>query len=322
MLASDPVAVWDGWSFLAPKDGVADWRLVVAWEAADACGLLAALPGTPAALARRLDLDPHAVRVLLEALAVWDMVEADPGGGYALAAEAPDEVAGAVLAHHARAIRRWSGGLEARVRAGDPTPRPGGLVRAARGRWYDALAVNARCLAPAVADVCLDRFPDARRVLDLGGGHGEYGLEFARRGLAVTMQDLPETIAWARDRGVLAAAGVELFAGDFFDVVAPGPFDVVVCGGVAYTYGRAENVALYRQVRSVLAAGGGFGIVGFVRDRSPVSALFALQMLLARDGADTHAEPDYRDWLTQVGFTAVDVTDLADRPQSLVLATG
>lgn len=63
----------------------------------------------------------------------------------------------------------------------------------------------------------------ARRVLDLGGGHGQYALEFARRGLETTMQDRPGVVDYARRQGRLEEAGVELFAADFFEALPPRP---------------------------------------------------------------------------------------------------
>jgi ubiquinone/menaquinone biosynthesis C-methylase UbiE len=43
------------------------------------------------------------------------------------------------------------------------------------------LAVDTRRRTPPAVDACLARHPKARRVLDVGGGHGELALAFAQQ---------------------------------------------------------------------------------------------------------------------------------------------
>lgn len=184
-----------------------------------------------------------------------------------------------------------------------------------------ALAVFARRWAPEAVDACLAVAPAARSVLDLGGGHGEYAREFARRGLRATVQDRPEMIEMLRNQGRLDGSGVELFAGDFFQTVPEEAFDIVFCAGVTYTFGSQRNVDLYRKVRSVIAPGGGLAIVTFLRGDGPVPAIFALQMMMVGAGGDTHGEEQYRDWLGAAGYGSVQVRPAGERPNSLVFAT-
>ncbi|MGH9148891.1 MAG: class I SAM-dependent methyltransferase, partial [Acidimicrobiales bacterium] len=168
--------------------------------------------------------------------------------------------------------------------------------------------------APALVELCLGRFPGAHRVLDLGGLHGEYCLEFARRGLATTMQDRPEVIDMVRRRGRLDAAGVDLFAGDFFDQVPDGTFDLAFCSGITHTFGAGGNRALFTNLRKVVAPGGGVAVVTFLRGRNPIASLFAVQMMLNGHGGDTHTDAEYRAWLSEAGFTPDQgVVDLGDK---------
>ena len=316
--------VWEELSFLVPPGAVADWRLAVLYDAAAGAGLVDGLPGAPAELAERLGLDGRAVRVVLEALAVWGVVEAGDDGVYAAGAEAPAADAAAVLRHHARSLRLWSGHLDDRLRGAAAAPAPAAASAADPGQvelWLEALAVNGRESAPGTVDACLARVPEAHRVLDLGGGHGEYTLEFARRGLRAAMQDRPVVVDIARRQGRLAEAGVELFAGDFFEVLPDGEFDIVFCSGVAYTYDGERNTALYRQVRPLVAPGGSLALHTFLQGTDELASIFAVQMLGATGGGDTHAEDDYRRWLDAAGYSAVDAVRLDRRPESLVLAS-
>lgn len=302
-------------SLLSPPGAAADWRLVLLVDAAADAGLLAALPGTAADLAAALDLDPTAVRVVLDALAAGGVVRRDGGAGYRLGPQAPSPEEVAVMCHHARAIRGWSTRLHDRMRGIVPERTP--FDPAA---FIAALGATARRVAPATVEECLRRFPSARRVLDLGGGHGEYAAEFARRGLDTTLQDLPDMIEVVRREGHVPAAGVRLFAADFFEALPEGPFDLVFCAGVTHTLDGPANRALYPRLRPLLAAGGGLVLITFLRRRDAIAPLFAVQMLVNGRGGDTHAEQDYRDWLTAAGFRSVTVDDIADRAQSLLVA--
>lgn len=306
-------------SFYAPPGQVSDWRMALLYDAAVQAGLLQALPATPAQLAAEGGLDARAVRVLLEALMTWGIVESGQDGRYCLGAGAPDEDQAAVIRHHARAVRRWSALIDQRLNGiHDPAPwRPDAAQRAT---WLRALAVFSRRWIPGAVDTCLALAPGASSVLDIGGGHGEYAREFARRGLRAVLQDTPETIEMLRREGWLEGSGVELFSGDFFQTLPAERFDLVVCAGVTYTFGGQRNLELFRQVRSVLAPAGALAIQTFLRGDSSVGSIFAMQMLLVGTDADVHGEEEYRGWLEAAGYGSVQVEVAGERPNALIFA--
>lgn len=315
---SDRLAAPEARSFLAAPDAASDWRMLLVYDAAAGTGVLDALPGTAEEVAARRGLDARAVRIVLDVLAEWRIVDrAD--AGYTAGAGMPDGEQAAILRHHARSIHLWAGALNDRLHGTPPAPREPPSPEL-RDLWYAALAAFARPAAPAVVDACLERFPAAERVLDLGGGHGAHAQAFAARGLSATLQDRPEAIERARSRG-LEAAGVDLFGGDFFQTLPEGPFDLVFCAAVTDTYDGERNAALYRHVHTVLAPEGGVALLAFVRGRHPAVAAFAVQMLAVDRGGDTHRTEDYRGWLEGAGFRDIDVVDLDDWPQSLVFAS-
>ncbi|HEV2761096.1 MAG TPA: methyltransferase [Acidimicrobiales bacterium] len=304
-------------TFLAPPGEAADWRVVVLCDAAASTGVLEKLPGTAEELSDRTGLEPQALRVVLDALAAVGVLESDGDGRFTLGSAAPEPAALATVRHHARALRRWATSLEPRLR-GEPTRDPAGITDPEM--FHDALAANARKVAPEVVDVCLQRFPDARTVLDLGGLHGEYSLEFTRRGLQATMQDQPAMVDVARRRGRLEAAGVELFEGSFFETVPEGPFDLAFCSGITHTFDAERNRTLFRNLRPVVAPGGGVAVVTFLRGRNPLTPLFAVQMLVNDNGGDTHTEAEYRAWLGEAGFSVDEaVLDLPGQGSRTVL---
>lgn len=294
-------------TFLAPPGGVADWRMVLLCDAAIATGVFDALPATAAEVAEKAGLDAEAVRVVLHGLVPLGVLEVGAGGTFSAGPAAPPAEAMPSLRHHARALRRWATAVEPILRGEEPAGETAGNVDPEM--FHDALARNARSVAPEVVDACLGRFPGAGRVLDLGGLHGEYSLEYVGRGLKATMQDRPAMIDVARRRGRLEAAGVELFEGSFFEKVPDGPFDLAFCSGITHTFDGDHNLMLFRHLRRVVAPGGGVAVVTFLRGRNEITALFAVQMLLNGNGGDTHTEAEYRAWLTEAGFT-VDETIL------------
>lgn len=305
-------------TFLAPPGAVADWRMVLLCDAAISTGVFDKLPGTAEDVAGRAGLAPEALRVVLDALVTLEVVQQGADGSYSVGPAAPEPAAMPSVRHHARALRRWATGIEAQLR-GEATSSE----ITDPETFHDALSRNAQKVAPGVVDVVLQRFPDARSVLDLGGLHGEYSLEFTRRGLKATMQDMPAMIDVARRRGRLEPAGVQLYAGSFFDTVPDGPFDLAFCSGITHTFGPEQNLMLYRNLRRIVAPGGGVAVVTFLRGRDPMSALFAVQMLLNDNGGDTHTEEEYRAWLTDAGFTVDEgVLDLTQQgARSVLFAT-
>lgn len=308
----------DDFSFLAPPGEVADWRLIVASDVATEAGLFEELPATPAEAAARLGLDERAVRILLGALSVWGVVE-ELDGSYSMRPGWPPEPGEtAILRHHAQVIRTWSTQLGDRLR-GVP-PSPSGMTQERRRRWLEALAKGVRDRVPLVVEACLRRFPNTRRVLDLGGGHGEHARAFARRGLSVTLQDLEPTIELLNESD-LPSFGVELFAGDFFESLPAAKFDLVLCAGVTHIFDGERNRLLYRRLTSILAPDGGLAIVTFLPEQDPRALIFAVQMLAVSVGGNAHKESDYREWLISEGYGEPEIQSLGGNSNHLLLAS-
>lgn len=298
--------------FLAPPEGVGDWRRVVLTDAAVATGLLGALPDTPSEAARHLGLDAHAVRVLLEALREWDVASTDRQGRYHLGTSAPTREGAAVLNHHARVIRRWSESLGPRLR-GEQAESTGQRSPEERERWLEALAAQARERADELASRCLQRFPTVQHVLDLAGGHGEYGLAFARRGCNVTLQDTPEVIDLVSRWPSVQASRLRLFAGDAFQQLPDKSPHLVLCAGFTHTLPGDKVAELLTRLAAITAPSGGVAIHTFLRGHRPVAPIFAVQMLLAGQGGDTHSEENYHRWLADAGYEGVETVNLGDR---------
>ncbi len=290
-------------SFLASPGEILDWRRVILTHLADDVGLFERLPATPEELAATGDLDPHSVRVLLEALSVWDVVTLGGGGRFTTGPELPDESGRHQIRQHAQFIGRWHDELPARMGHRLRAERASRSPEALAG-WLRSLGARARDQASATLDRCLEAFPDATRVLDLAGGHGEYGMEAARRGLEVTLFDLPAVIDVVSSWPPVAESGMTLRPGDAFADDLGGPYDLVLCFGFSHTQPGERIAGLFGRLGEVTAPDGGIAVNTFLRGESEVARLFAVQMLVAGNGGDTHRLEDYQRWLTDAGYRA------------------
>ncbi len=308
----------DDLSFLARPGQLADWRMVLVTNNAVRSGLLDALPGSVDELSAATHLHPKSTRILLDALIVYHVVEDAGDGTYRPGPAMPDRPQRKALAQHAQFILRWANELPDRL--SDPVNhdrRP--WVRSGLAAWLGALGARARLQAPALIDRCLAAFPEASTVLDVAGGHGEYGMEAARRGLQVTVLDLPAVIEIVADWPPVQDSGVALYAADVFDGGPPAAtFDLVLAFGFTHTQPPARTARLFPILAGLTNPGGGLAVNTFLRGDGPVARLFAVQMLIAGNDGDTHRLADYQHWITDAGYDAPLVERHDDR--ALLLA--
>lgn len=123
---------------------------------------------------------------------------------------------------------------------------------------WERLASGAGAVEFAVTKTLIERhFPDAGRVLDIGGGPGRYSQWLAERGFRVTLADAtPELLDIARER----VRGVdEIVTADARDLSRwpEDSFDAVLCLGPLYHLtDEADRRSVISEVMRVLRPGG------------------------------------------------------------------
>ena len=304
---------------LAAQLGSWRWMLLVA--AALDSGIVRALgagPLGPDDLAGQLGLEPRATCVVAEALVEGGFLQgADgrwglTGPARRLLLDETDPAYTAPSVLHGRDLAaRWLN-LPEILKGQRPATRPA----SGPGTFTATMALGARTAAPVAVAACLAHFPGTRRVLDVGGGPGVYARAFLDQGLAVTIFDLPPVIELVRPQwaGVTEAT---LAAGDFTAGLPAGPFDLALLGNVCHIYGPDENRRLFQRVAAALAPGGGVAIIDFVRGRSPMAALFGVNMLSGGGTGGTWTEAEYRAWLAEAGFAEIQVEDTGATPEEI-----
>lgn len=170
-------------------------------------------------------------------------------------------------------------------------------------------------------------FSAVNSIVDIGGGDGTLlaAILSAHPHLTGVVFDSPSGVAEAGT--VLAEAGVadrcEVRAGDFFDSVPSGA-DLYVIKSVFQDWDDAGAAAILRTCRAHLPATAKLLIVGSVlpdtaTTAEPVMFYTDVNMLVTAGGRE-RTESEFRDLLTETGFTVLSVDHGAAGPLSMIQA--
>lgn len=165
-----------------------------------------------------------------------------------------------------------------------------------------------------------------RRLLDLGGSHGQHAIRFCRRypQLDAVIMDLPSAL---RDTAATVSQAklsdrIRLNPGNFLEQDWGVGHDVVFYLSVAHCQSAQDNGNIIRRIGESLNQGGLLVIHEYLTE-VPVSAYHAAfrLTLLTETGTSTYAYEDYRRWLVEAGFDSVSRIDLNPLEKgSLILA--
>lgn len=191
--------------------------------------------------------------------------------------------------------------------------------------FMNAMASKPDKAVEEAVNYCLKRKKNAKNVLDLGGGPGKYSKAFVNGGLNAVLYDLPDTIDYVRTQFSLGnIKNLTLKKGDFMNEFvnefASKSFDIVFMGNICHIYSEKENRKLIGRASNILGSNGMIAIEDFVRGRSPMAEMFAVNMLANTDGGNTYTEEQYREWLTDAGFRKIEVIDIAEKRSQLITA--
>jgi 2-polyprenyl-3-methyl-5-hydroxy-6-metoxy-1,4-benzoquinol methylase len=279
---------------------------------------LAQRPATAAELAADLGLDPLPTRLLLDCLRSAGHVTARDGR-YRLSRRSRrwlDPFSGLSVAGYVAGTAdywTWWAELDEVTRG----RRPAGTHGAPPGdpfweRYIRGQYELARLSAAEVARKL--RLPaGARRLLDIGGGHGLYSAQLCRRhpGLTATVLDLPGSAAVGRE--IVAAAGladrVRFRDGDATagDLELGSGYDAVLCFNLVHHLSPDQITALLGRVRDALAPGGTLAVLDAFADpgrRGSAAANFLGLFVYLSSGSHVHTPAELRGWLRQAGFGA------------------
>jgi SAM-dependent methyltransferase len=280
-----PAPVLDIWSGIALRVAVAAVRLGVFEALADG-------PLTPERLAQKISADPGGMRVLLPALAAIGYVR-EQNGEYANSPMTAKWMLrrtgnfGAGFEFWAVSLFKLMDNLEDTLRTGRP---PLNLYE-----WIENQPETSRmfqewmvAIAGFAGDEILKHVPvpsGARRLLDVGGGHGRYAVAFCQRypDLSATVFDSPQALKAAE--ATLAATGmagrVALQTGNFLADDLGAGYDVALLFNIVHGFSDEQNQALVNRVVRALNPGGLLVVVEQLAGRTSLATANATKELLS-----------------------------------------
>jgi 2-polyprenyl-3-methyl-5-hydroxy-6-metoxy-1,4-benzoquinol methylase len=319
--------------------GAVSFRIVLAALKLNVFEVLHTGPLTAAEVAQRVKADLVGITVLLETLESLEYVIRQ-GERYAnsamtekwLVRSSPDSIA-AGYDYWSTLLTQFWDNLEESIRSGQP---PVNLYEWVEDQPQVSADFQAWMVAAAhltadeiVAKVKLP--PTARRLLDVGGGHGMYSIALCRQypALTATIFDSPQALQAAQqniDReGAEERIGVQ--AGNFLTDALGQGYDVVLIFNIVHGFSPEQNTALLRKAAGALNPGGMVIIAEQIAGRASGSAGRAVAQILGMSyfhllGGRVYAFEEIAAWLAEAGFTYPRRKNLLKAPgNSLVIAT-
>ena len=260
-------------------------------------------------VARAIGLDLRATEIMLDALTALGLLK-KTGNKYRntemarqfLLKDSP-WYQGDMLRHADSLWKSWSG-LDEVVRSGLPN-RSGSRDHES---FIKAMHNNAVFLAPDVIKAIDLR--GVKKALDLGGGPGTYSMELARRGIAVTLFDLPNTVEIAEK--LIAESGerhIDFIRGDFYSDDFGSGYDLVFISQIFHSLSADDSLLLLKKARDAMNPNGRVAVHEFLLEKnraSPVpGALFSVNMLVNTTSGRSYTPQEVKAWLLQTGFRGI-----------------
>ena len=276
---------------------------------------LAPAPRSVSEVAERVSARERGVSLLLDALEALGYVESR-GGRFAATPTTRkwlmQSFARGIPFFESMVFDRW-GHLAESIRRGAPVASGFEWLEGHPERWVayeEAMLVIAQTAAPEI--VSKTKLPRAaRRLLDVGGGHGLYAIEFCRihKDLSAAIFDLPPALEIAR-RTIAAenmAGRVSTIEGDLQRDDFGSDYDVVLLFNILHCFRAEENASLLQRISRAMTPGGTVAVLEQMADRAGGAAGCALTRLQALNffndlGTRTYASEEIRTWFAAAGL--------------------
>lgn len=275
-------------------------------------------PQTGAALAHRIDASERGTTLLLRALQAIGYIEKQ-GERYAntpmtakwMVRGSANDLAD-LFRYFEGVLERW-GDLAEAIRRGEPPILAWEWFDQHPTGWADyhaAMMATARMADEEIlAKVTVP--PTARRLLDVGGGHGLHAIHFCHRypSLAATVVDWPQARPVAE--ATITAAGMQdrvtFQEDDFWSADLGSGYDVALLFNIIHMYLPDQDTELLRKVAGALNPGGLIVIMDQMALKASgptakaTAGLVGLDLFVEVKG-QTYPPDEVAGWLTKTGF--------------------
>jgi ubiquinone/menaquinone biosynthesis C-methylase UbiE len=276
---------------------------------------------TAGAVAKKTGANLRAMAILLDALAGIGIIKKTgstykntPAADKFLTRKSP-YYQGDIVRHADASWKNWSG-LDEVLKTGKPH-------RAARDHESFIMGMHNLSALKAADVLKAVGLKGVKTALDLGGGPATYAIEMAKKGVAATVFDRPETASIAADVIKKSGAkGIKFIPGDFLLDELGGGYDLVFISQILHSFPKTDNIKILKKARKALNKGGRVVVQEFFIDDSLASpedgALFSVNMLVNTEDGRCYAFKEIRAWLTAAGFKKITQKTLFD--SSLIVA--
>lgn len=317
--------------------GHAEARILQTAVSLDIFEAIGSAPKDARTIANRLQLEPVATELLLNALTALKIIE-KRGEAFSLMDAAKQyllrsspQYVGGMIKFEDLSWQSWAKLPEA-IRTGKSV-RPANMYQDDPSETeifinaMDSL-VKARGDAEAVINA-LD-WQDIGALLDIGSGPATYPIALCRTfsNMHATIFDLPGTLK-ITERYVREARmtdRITLISGDYRKDPIPGHYDSIFLSNIIHGEGFEQNQDLISKLSRSLKPRGRIVVKDHILDESraspAVGAIFSLLMLLTTDGGRCYSFGEIKSWMQQAGLSQIQQIELpSPLTSSLVVGT-
>ena len=175
----------------------------------------------------------------------------------------------------------------------------------------------------------LTEFNKAKKLLDLGGGHGLYSIAFTQNNpdLNATVFDLPHVTSVTKEyiERYDMNERVNVTGGDFFENEIGNGYDIIFASDVLYRKPEAL-LGVFNKLYGALKNDGSVMLKHWIlnEDRTAplTSVLFDLMLSLRGDWHHIYTENEYTELLQKAGFSDVRTLDISSQTNPSVIIIG
>jgi hypothetical protein len=219
--------------------------------------------------------------------------------------------------------------LSEAVRRGGTALADGGTLAPEHPVWVAfarAMAVPGVFLARLLADGLCEQAERPSRILDIAGGHGLYGIEFAKRNphAQVFAVEWPQVLAVARANAEREGVADRFHAipGDALSVDFGDGYDLALITNFLPDLGSTEQ--LLKRIHSALAQNGRVALFELMlnddRVSPPAAAALNLTLLATTPNGETRTASQLGEALKRAGFRQVEIRELPPAPNRVAIA--
>lgn len=295
-------------------------------------------PRTPISLAKSLELNPHGVKLLLETLETLGYTKLQ-GEAFANSPMTAKWLTSDAEADFSPYFTFWEtvipalwGRLDESLRTGHA---PVNLYEWIESQPETSAAFQRAMIAIAhlikgEAAEKLKFLSGAKRLLDVGGGHGEYTVAICQKypQIQAVLFDSPQALATGRDHVAASGLGerVAFQEGSFLNEELGSGYDVVLLYNIIHGFNGAQNTDLFRKAKRALNPGGRVVVLEQLDEKLPSQAYNTIGKLLSLNyfhllNGRVYSYKEIRHWLKEAGFPNIRRINLMKVPgNSLIIA--